>query len=437
MAGMSAQPRAAAGRPHAGRLGWGLADQALSSITNFALAVLVARAVGISSFGAFGLAFTTYTLTLGATRAFCSEPLGVRFSATAEETWREGTRRSTGAAMVLGGISGLGCAIAAFAFTGTLRDSLLALALCMPGLIVQDTWRTAFFSRRRGRWAFANDFAWAIAQIVFVGAVWIAGRRTTPMFVLAWGGAANAAALFGIVQARIVPAPLSTLAWLRSQRDLSPRYLVEFIARGAANAGSMYMAGAFGGLAAAGALRGAQVVLGPLNILNMGITAPAITEAVHLSKRSPQRMLRFTVAVAGGLAGASVVFGVGMYFLPTRYGHALLRHSWEPAHRVILAYAAVMAAAGMLTGATVGLRALAAAKRSLRARLITGVMALPATTAGAYLGGAEGAAIGLALALWVGGILWWRGLLAEIGHMQSTPRPPLATGQTAGAEPAA
>ena len=53
------------------RLGWGLADQSLSSLTNFALAVLVARQVSTAGLGAFGLAFTTYTITLGATRALC------------------------------------------------------------------------------------------------------------------------------------------------------------------------------------------------------------------------------------------------------------------------------------------------------------------------------------------------------------------------------
>src|SRR5437764_6373982 len=66
------------------RLGWGLADQALSSMTNFALAILVARSVSTSALGAFGLAFTTYTITLGATRALCQEPLTVCYSATGE-----------------------------------------------------------------------------------------------------------------------------------------------------------------------------------------------------------------------------------------------------------------------------------------------------------------------------------------------------------------
>ncbi|MGN6378587.1 MAG: hypothetical protein ACTHNU_06515 [Gaiellales bacterium] len=417
------------------RLGWGLADQALSSITNFALAVLVARSVGIDSFGAFGLAFTTYTFTLGAVRAFCSEPIGVRFSATSEDLWREGSRQSTGAALVLGAASGVLCALASLLFTGTLRYSLLALAVTMPGLILQDTWRTAFFSSLRGRWAFANDFAWAIAQVVLVGAVLGAGQRTTPMFILAWGLAANVAALYGIWQARLLPAPRKTWTWLRSQRDLSPRYLVEFLARNGANSGSMYMAGVFGGLAAAGALRGAQVALGPMNILNMGITAPAITEAVRVSRRSLRRMVQFSVAVGVGLAIASLVWGVGMYLLPAHIGHALLRKSWAPAHAVILPYTAVMAAAGMLTGATVGLRALAAAKRSMRARLVTGAIAIPATTVGAIVDGAAGAALGLAAALWLGSILWWRGLLLEVGTLEESRRAPAPPTPAPGPEP--
>ena len=78
------------------RLGWGLADQSLSSLTNFALAVLVARSVSIAALGAFGLAFTTYTVTLNATRALCSEPLTVRYSATDEAEWREGASAATG-----------------------------------------------------------------------------------------------------------------------------------------------------------------------------------------------------------------------------------------------------------------------------------------------------------------------------------------------------
>jgi O-antigen/teichoic acid export membrane protein len=398
------------------RLGWGLADQALSSLTNFALAILVARTVSTSALGAFGLAFTTYTITLGATRALCSEPLTVRHSATGEREWREGASAATGVALVLGAIAGVLCVGASFLFDGTLRPSLIVLGLSMPGLIVQDTWRSAFFCHLRGTYAFANDLAWAIAQVVLVAAVLAVGQRSTPAFILAWAGAANVAAVFGIVQAGFLPRPLKARFWLSRHRDLGPRYLIEFVARNAAQSGAMYATAGFAGLSAAGALRGAQVVLGPLNILNMGVTSPAIAESVRIARRSPRRMLRVVTILGVVLVVVFVAWGVAMYLLPDSVGEALLKRSWAPAHPVILPYTAVMAASGMLTAATVGLRAMAAAKRSMRSRLVTGVLAVTGGTVGAATYGAVGAAIGLAAGLWIGGIQWWQQLHAAVAE---------------------
>ena len=53
-------------RQIARRAGWGVADQALSSLTNFAVGVFVARQLGPTEFGAFSLAFATYLLALNA-----------------------------------------------------------------------------------------------------------------------------------------------------------------------------------------------------------------------------------------------------------------------------------------------------------------------------------------------------------------------------------
>jgi O-antigen/teichoic acid export membrane protein len=392
------------------RLGWGLADQALSSLTNFALAVLVARQVSTAGLGAFGLAFTTYTITLGATRALCAEPLTVRFSAISEAEWRKGAAAATGMALVAGVLAGILCIAASLFFHGTLGPSLLVLGLSMPGLIVQDSWRSAFFANLRGSYAFANDLVWAIAQVALVAAVLVVGARSAPAFILAWAGAANVGAVFGIVQSGFVPRPDRARWWLYQQRDLGPRYMIEFIARNAAQSGAMYATAGFAGLSAAGALRGAQVALGPLNILNMGITSPAIAESVRISRRSPRRMLRAVTILGVVLVVAFSLWGVAMYLLPDSIGEALLKRSWHPAHDVILPYTAVMAASGMLTAATVGLRAMAAAKRSMRSRLITGVLSVSLGTAGAATYGAVGAAIGLAAGLWIGGIQWWKQL---------------------------
>jgi hypothetical protein len=68
----------------------------------------------------------------------------------------------------------------------------------------------------------------------------------------------------------------------------------------------------------------------------------------------------------------------------------------------------VQAAAGAITGAAIGLRALVAAGRSLRARLLVSLLQLAGAIGGAAAGGARGAAWGLAIAGFLGAAVFWR-----------------------------
>ena len=66
------------------RLGWGVADQGVSSLTNFVVNLYVARTLGAEQYGAFGLAWVTYAFALNASRGLATDPLMVRFSYTDE-----------------------------------------------------------------------------------------------------------------------------------------------------------------------------------------------------------------------------------------------------------------------------------------------------------------------------------------------------------------
>ena len=57
------------------RLGWGVADQAVSSLTNFGVSIYVARTLGAVQFGAFSLAYVTYAFALNASRGLATDPL--------------------------------------------------------------------------------------------------------------------------------------------------------------------------------------------------------------------------------------------------------------------------------------------------------------------------------------------------------------------------
>src|SRR6188472_939917 len=78
------------------RLTGALADQMLSSATNFALGFVIARTLGPVDFGAFNLAFAAYLIALGSSRSMNTDPLMIRYSAGSAARWRTGTSSATG-----------------------------------------------------------------------------------------------------------------------------------------------------------------------------------------------------------------------------------------------------------------------------------------------------------------------------------------------------
>src|SRR5689334_13138662 len=102
-------PAGSAKRALVGRLSWGLADQAASSVSNFAVGIYVARSLGVTAFGVFSLAWVTYGVVLNVSRGLASDPLVVRFSGPPGAAWRGAVGRSTGTALGVGGVLGVVC----------------------------------------------------------------------------------------------------------------------------------------------------------------------------------------------------------------------------------------------------------------------------------------------------------------------------------------
>ncbi|MDQ4026684.1 MAG: hypothetical protein M3214_01345, partial [Actinomycetota bacterium] len=127
-----------------------------------------------------------------------------------------------------------------------------------------------------------------------------------------------------------------------------------------------------------------------------------------------RRLKLASIILASLLGSAALVWGILVQFLPEALGAELLGESWRAGQRVAIPLAVGAAATGITMGATMGLRSLAAAKESLRARLIVSVIMIVCTGAGAVLAGGFGAATGLAVALWLGVVVWWRYLLSAL-----------------------
>ena len=109
--------------------------------------------------------------------------------------------------------------------------------------------------------------------------------------------------------------------------------------------------------------------------------------------------------------------------MPDALGRVVLDDVWEPASHLILPVSLSVTGAGVVAGAAAGLRALGAARRSLRVQLFASAGYLGFGLIGAALGGAVGMSWGSTVAMWLGAGLWWLQLRAAL--REHTPLPEL------------
>ncbi len=392
----------------AGRASWGLADQALSSLSNLAVGVVVARSSTVADFGVYALAFGGYTIALNVSRAVSTEPLAVRHSGARTPDWERAVRASTATALLAGVLAMLvGLAIAAFPGVPS-KGVLIAFAVTMPGLLLQDAWRWAFFVVGEGQKALVNDLIWLLAMLAIFGGLYLTDTASAPSLTFAWGLGAMIAAIAGRFQAGISPRRQLIREWVRRNWDLSPKYVGEMLA--VSGTIQVYMLGitAAAGLAATAGIRGAQVLLGPVNVLNQGIRMISVPEAARALRHSYRRLWLVGLAISFGVGAGALAWGAIFLLLPPFVGRQLLGPGvWTQAHEVLIPVILLQALGASNAGAFAILRALTAATRGLRVRLISSVILIICGVGGAFLWGAKGAAWGLATASFTTLLLWW------------------------------
>jgi O-antigen/teichoic acid export membrane protein len=403
------------------RLGWGVADQGISSLSNFALGLFVARSVGADSFGAFSLAFITYTVVINAARGLATDPLLVRFSGALVRRWRRATSAATGTALVVGVGVGVLCIVAGLLLPDPLGPAFVALGIGLPGLALQDSWRFAFFACGRGPSAFLNDLFWTVLLVLTL--VVMHGRADSAAHCLvAFGGTATVAALLGMVQARTLPRPIRAVGWLRTHHELSVRYLVENVSSSGASQIRSFVLGAVAGLAAVGYVRASEILMGPFLVVLMGISQVAVPEASRVLHRNSRNLSRFCLVLGGAQAAAAIAWGLILITVfPLGPGPALLKGLWAATAQLLPAITLTVVAASFITAAMAGLRAMGVARRSLRAQLIASVAYAIGGSVGAILGGAVGSSWGVTAAECLAALVWWRQLRSALADHHSVP----------------
>lgn len=384
-----------------------VADQAVSSVSNFLLVAVVAHTSSVAAFGAFSLAYVVVVFFLGLERALVGEVLLVRSSA--EEGAPSEFGAVLGVGLLLGLLGALGFVGASFFFPDH-GAIWVVLGLALPLVLVQDVIRYVLICCQRSAWALLLDIVWAVVSAGAMIGLAALGRSNT-WVVAGWlvGAAVSLAIGLGVV--RTAPHPRAGIAWFRANRPLSLRYGAEFASLNASTALVWFVLTIPLGTVGVAALRGAALLFSPLNAAFNAIRIAVIPDLVR--SRGTTRYRRSLLEAVGALAVLALLWGGGALLLPAGLGRTVLGSTWEAA--ADLRPAAFVQALAMV-GYTVVLahfRATQANTSSSRMRGLLALLTVVVPTSLALAAGVAGAAWGFAGAVacagTVGGLLCVRG----------------------------
>jgi O-antigen/teichoic acid export membrane protein len=256
----------------------------------------------------------------------------------------------------------------------------------------------------------------------------VSGHPSLRMLILAWGLSAAACAVIACTQLRVWPRLSRAVAWVHEHRGLSGFLLADYLVGTGAFQGGLLAVGAYLGTAEVGALRGAQVLVGPLGILAAAASTFLIPE---LSKRSDLRRrprVKLAHGVSTALTMTSLAYTTVLVLLPGAVGTALLGDSWLGTDAVLLPVALGSCAAAMSLGPATLIYAAGRARQTFRLRVLEAPILTGCLLGGAHLAGATGAAWGICVNFLVMTPMWfhqgWRAVRPNgPSHRAVPPRP--------------
>ena len=384
-----------------------LVDQVLSALTNVVLSFLVARAVDADAFGAFSIAFLVFTVLIGLERSLVGQPMSIRFSGAGGAERDRAVRAGTATALAVAVAAGVVTAALGALLGGALGATLLALAAVLPGLVLQDACRMVFFALARPGLAVVNDLVWALVQFTAMGLLLVRGADQAWPYVLAWGGAATAAAALGLVQLRLLPRFGDVLWWVRSQRDITGYLFLEHLLGAGSVQGSILLVGAVGGTADVGSLRAGQVLLGPLSIATMAIQTFMLPEVSRRSGMAARTRTLLAGAVSAVVVVGSLTYAGLLLLVPDSLGEQLLGDTWAGASSVLLPMSLASAAAGACLGPAIVVYAMGQARRTFLLHAFEAPLIVACMATGLAVAGTPGAAWGMAVNMAVMVPLWF------------------------------
>lgn len=375
------------------RSAWTLTGQAASSGSNFLLALFVLATADSSEFAAFSVIVTAYLLVTQLTRSSFSVAMLILYSDRRDGEPVFGP--PVGAAVATGVIASAFFIVAGLVYPPG-RAMFLLAAAALPVLQYQDAARHVAVARGEARSAAECDLVWIGLQLAFSAAAGLLGVASPTVLFLTWAASGCASGLLLGHRLGVHPMVTHSWQWLRANAELCRRLAGEF----AVNSGNYYIL-SYGLLVTSsaeqlGRWRAAQALIGPVSVLLMGGTTLGVPESVRVRTREAT-LVRFAAVLSGVMTVAASAVGTLAYLLLPRIGPTLFPQTWETARPVLPALTFFAAAVGASVGAIAALRASGRSGWILRARALSGAVALGIGLPLSASWGAVGALTGLAV----------------------------------------
>lgn len=395
---------------------WSMADQALISATNFVTMVLLARSLTPSAFGAFTLAYTALLFANGLQAALILHPHSVIGATRTGQDYVSYTTATAGTQLALALTCGFLTVVAAIvlgAFNFGASRLLLTLA---PAIVVwqfQEFVRRVLYTKQNVIGALLNDGVSYGGQLVGIAALWRMGRLTEVSAIVVLAITSAVATATGLWQIRDhLTTDVARVAWRtfiaenwRMGKWLTGSTLVSWFS------GHLYpvLTAGFVSVAATGALRASQTLLGPTHILLRAVesiaTPRAATEFRRAGKPALWLLLRRIMAVTAP-AMALYCFAISIFAQPILahlYGEQYSRYWW-----LLIIFAATYFLTFLYTSVSVALKAMEVTSPVFRAYVVSTVIVLTVGLAAVALFGLVGAATGILCHSLILNVVLWR-----------------------------
>lgn len=389
---------------------WAVLDQVLSSGTNFLPALLLARVLGPTGFGVFSLAFLSWFGALAVVRSALMQPYTLAASSLEGDAWRDVTRRAGGAVVLAGFAWGVIFAVvaAAVGLSSDIGRALLVVAVLAPGLVLQEFWRVAAFSASRARTAAANDFCWAVCQVVAFGALLVIGDVTVAGSLIAWGVGAWVAAGLGAVQLSVTPTMnRAALHWARQRAALGAWFTATSTTFTMGILGVAVIVAAQTGNSGLGLFRTVQNLFGPVQLLTIGAESVFLPHLVRAIQRAGDDGVGESRRYSFLMTAAVTAYGLALLAAAHTVLTGVFGSEFAPATVLVLPTLIAFSIDAVASGAQLQLRAQARGARLLVAQLAATGTRLIAVAALAAAFGLRGAAWGLVAGSAIGAVVAW------------------------------